>query len=1717
MRAPRTPSPARRALVTAPLALALGLTGTAVVATAGAAPARAAAAPAQPCGPLPAAGYTPDDVATGLNAPAALDVDADGRIFVLTRGDGAVRRYTPAGASYTSADLPLSAHTGQGLAVDAAGRVWASTAGNGRVDRVAPDGSGYGAEENVVWGLGGPTGLAVDSAGRGYVAVGSSRTVVELTPGDPDFSTTVVRPAAAGTTPYGVAVAAGGATVYSTSTAGDGTSQVVRSDRAGGGWTHTDVPATGLENAGGIATGPGGTLYVADSGNDRIVTLTPSGAGYTQAVLPLTGLDDPRDLAVAGDGTLYVADTGNDRVVRLSARKVTATADTAGTTAGTAVSTDVTANDSATGTGLARPTIAVGPQHGTATVNPNGTITYTPDAGFSGTDTYRYAVRDDGDPASVCASATVTVTVGQDNSCGPVGSTGGTARTVVPSGIDYPSRFAIDGDGNLFVSDTDRGEVVRLSPSGGGFTRTVVATGLPGVSGITVAGDGTLFVASWNGGTVSRLTPSGPGYSATTIASGSLLAQPGGVAVAPNGDLYVAANANQLNQGRVVRLVAASGYTPEVAASGMDFPHQTAVGPDGTAYVVTADNVVRIRHDGSGYAQDVVASGLQDATGLTADADGNLFVGDTYNDRILRLTPSGAGFTQSVVPGWGDSSPEGVAVRSDGVLFVGDGGTNKIVMLGPARLEAGDDSASAAGDGSVVTDVRINDVSNTPLAAPTVTGAPAHGTATVNSDGTITYRPDAGWSGTDHYTYEVRDRATPAQVCDVATVTVTVSPPNGCGPLSSSVYAGRYVGTHDLANPTGIAVDARRIVFISDPGNEQVIGWGPGSGPATIDSRPGLDPQGIAVDSAGNVFYADENDHEIVKLTWSEADNWYTERTVIANDLQRPSGVAVDADGTVYFTERGSSQVERLTPSGGGYTRTTIAEDLDRPFGIAVDSDGNLFVADRGNDRIVRLTPSGDGYTASVVATSVDAPIGVAVTPEGDLVIGDAGHDRVLRLVPSGSGYRQEEVIGWGGAATSWVAAFDGAILAVDDDETEVVIIPSLRVDAVEDSASTDAPDPVTTDVSANDGSAPEGLPLAKPRIGTPPAHGTATVTGDGSITYTPAAGFSGEDVYTYTISEDQEEPITCDGAPVTVLVRNGFTPGPGFTVPQNGVHVSALTDLATTTGRPLSATGVSQVRAPQHGTIDVLPAGPVRYTPTRGYSGPDDYVVRVCDTSVPQQCTEITVPITVGVNQVTAVDDEATTTVGVPVITDVTANDLTETGQELAAPTITIPPAHGTAITSEDGLFYRPDAGFSGVDSFGYRVCDTSAPPTCDTGTVTVTVDNVFTTGAAITTAQGVPVVTDLADIASVTGSPLDPTAVQQAVQPEHGGAVIDGTTGAVTYTPLPGFHGEDSYTVRVCDTSAPVQCADALVRVTVTAPEVPTAPVITTSARARVAIPVDRSGAPRSVRLTDQVRISGFQPGGTATGRATLYGPVDRPSASMCTLANAVGTVFFTPRNGTLTTPPITVREPGYYTWVVSTTADDDNQAASHSCGQVAETTLVHRPGVGKVRVEAGYSGTDRSVRARRLRPVQVSVPALGMKARIDTVGTRRGTMLIPGRMARGGWLLGSAAPGEAVGATVIAGHVSDRRDRPGAFGKLRKARTGQLVEVRGADGVVRTYRITSVRSQPRGRGLTGAPVSTTGAHRLTLVTCTGKVTYRNGRFHYTRNLVVTAVPIG
>lgn len=378
----------------------------------------------------------------------------------------------------------------------------------------------------------------------------------------------------------------------------------------------------------------------------------------------------------------------------------------------------------------------------------------------------------------------------------------------------------------------------------------------------------------------------------------------------------------------------------------------------------------------------------------------------------------------------------------------------------------------------------------------------------------------------------------------------------------------------------------------------------------------------------------------------------------------------------------------------------------------------------------------------------------------------------------------------------------------------------------------------------------------------------------------------------TMSASDPANASVTLsDTASDTDLVLNVFTQlSPAEVTPQNTAITTPLGDIVSALGAPLNPATVAQQTAPLHGALAIDPAtGAVTYTPTAGYSGLDAYQIAVCDTSTPAQCTVAGVTITVEANTVIATDDTATTVAVQPVTTSVLSNDTSASGQAFALPTVTVQGVNGTAAVNGDGtITYTPDAGFSGEDSYTYEICDTSTPtPVCDTATVTVTVDNVFVPGPAaegntgVETPHNEPVVIPLTDVVGTEGAPIDPTTVTEVAPPANGTLSIDPVTGAITYTPTPGYAGPDSFEVNVCDTAVVPECFTVTVAVVVLPNEV-SAP--------------DLAVATRTNEATEPIDVMSVSV--TASGQPLAEPPtIVTPPARGTVVVNADNTITYTP----------------------------------------------------------------------------------------------------------------------------------------------------------------------------------------------------------------------------
>ena len=238
-----------------------------------------------------------------------------------------------------------------------------------------------------------------------------------------------------------------------------------------------------------------------------------------------------------------------------------------------------------------------------------------------------------------------------------------------------PDNIAIDDEQNIYIADADNYRIRRLSAEGrvvtiAGSGRAGYRDGSSGVAmfgyptGIAVDGKGFLYVADRRTHTVRKITPDGRVY---TIAGNgmpgfadgrgrmSLLREPVSVAVTKDGTLYIADSGNN-----AIRRVS----------------------PDGTVKTIAGGGRPGYR-DGRGFE-----ARFNWPTGIAIGPDGNIYVCDSGNNKIRRVTPDGVVSTVagSIVSGRRDGSahkaefsfPTGIALDSEGNIYIADSGNNLI-------------------------------------------------------------------------------------------------------------------------------------------------------------------------------------------------------------------------------------------------------------------------------------------------------------------------------------------------------------------------------------------------------------------------------------------------------------------------------------------------------------------------------------------------------------------------------------------------------------------------------------------------------------------------------------------------------------------------------------------------------------------------------------------------------------------------------------------------------------------------------------------------------------------------------------------------------------------------------------------------------------------------------------------------------------------------------
>ena len=645
-------------------------------------------------------------------------------------------------------------------------------------------------------------------------------------------------------------------------------------------------------------------------------------------------LYQPENLAVDSSGNLYVADLQNSRVLFYPAGSTIATrvyGQGGSFTTGSGNSGGISANSLNNPYGL-----AVDSSGGLYVADENNNrVLYYP-----------------------AGSTTATRVYGQNGSFTTINYQ--TNSGVSANSLNGPQSVALDSSGNLYVADTLNSRVL-FYPAG-----STTATQVYGQGGI--------------------LTNSGPNNGGISASS---LSAPFAVSLDSSNDLYVADSGNN----RVLFYPYNSTTATRVYGQGGNFTTNTA-------------------NNGG-----VSANSLDGPQSVALDNSGDLYVADYFNNRVLfylfgsttatRVYGQGNSFTSASAHTDANSlsNPAASVLDNNGNLYVADKSNQRVLEYGPFGNVSVCPPAAPSGCGNTYT-LTYNVAATTTFGTTQVlTQGVGSLDFTAASGGTCTGTISSGDSCTVNVTFAPIApglRMGEVRLSDNLSNPLASTAIYGNGLGSAIAFGGGTqttvnTGTYSIGIPNGVTVDAAGDVFISDSGNHQVVKVPATGTPTTV----GFDlnyPQGLAVDGAGDLFIADNNLNEVVEVP-AGCTNLNCQKYLSGNPPGAQLGVAVDGAGDV-FVASFNGEVQEF-PANGSASTVVYNPANANPIGLAVDAVGDLYIADFGLHQVVEI-PAGCANSSCwiQVGTDWDQPEAIAVDAAGDVFVADE-YPKVVE-VPAG-------------------------------------------------------------------------------------------------------------------------------------------------------------------------------------------------------------------------------------------------------------------------------------------------------------------------------------------------------------------------------------------------------------------------------------------------------------------------------------------------------------------------------------------------------------------------------------------------------------------------------------------------------------------------------------------------------------------------------------------
>ncbi|HEY9898172.1 MAG TPA: hypothetical protein V6D00_03215 [Pantanalinema sp.] len=602
--------------------------------------------------------------------------------------------------------------------------------------------------------------------------------------------------------------------------------------------------------------------------------------------------------------------------------------------------------------------------------------------------------------------------------------------------LNQPSGVAVDGAGNVYISDTGNNRIRRVNTSG--TISTVAGTGtgsysgdggaatsatLKGPSGIAVDASGNLLIADMGNCRV-RFVPkvAGSYFGKTSLVVGNIYLVAGdGTSDSQMGGLD-------------------TGLNGQATSFMLGSPAAVAFGASSNFYVLSNFNSMLYQVSSTGVISKVAGAypyGYTGDGGVATNArmrspygfcvsGSDIYIADSSNNCIRKVSGGTitrvAGTAPGTMNGGGNEgysgeggaplsaqlrTPLAVAVDPSGKLYIADTGNNRVRLIdgGVITTIAGTGGTRYSGDGVAATTAQLGDPRGMVL----------------DAQGRLIFADSAN--------SVVRCIDTDGTVTTIA----------GSGTYGDSGDGGAATAAR-LKTPTAVAVDSAGAVYVVDQSANRIRKFTPGgtiatfagtgvSGTATdgtvATSMKLSSPAGVAVDSSDNVFFS-EYDTGYVWMVPKTTGNYFGRSNLTAGKAYIladgstvwPDALVTDSAGNLYMANWDSVWVlPRVSGSLFGASRTAgTLSSVRTGFGglgsLALDASGNLYLADAGAHKVQKLagttltllagtgTAGFSGDEGPATSAKLNAPTGIAVDGSGNVYVADTTNQRIRKIIP---------------------------------------------------------------------------------------------------------------------------------------------------------------------------------------------------------------------------------------------------------------------------------------------------------------------------------------------------------------------------------------------------------------------------------------------------------------------------------------------------------------------------------------------------------------------------------------------------------------------------------------------------------------------------------------------------------------------------------------------